>query len=261
MMATRTDLPATPPAAPVSGRSTGTRRPDRDADALPRRQWPWVLAAFLVVALLGGAAYVAYRTPVLGVHTVAVSDSAGELSDAVRGEVVDAAAVPDGTPLITVDLESVRRRVLGVPQISAAAVSRHWPNELIVTVSQRTAVAVTKANGALWLLDATGVPYLKLAGAAPAGLLTIDLATPGAGDPATLAGLAVVGQLKAPVRDLVASVSAPSAYRVTLTLRDGRVVIWGSPDKGAKKLQILPAVLAQPGHSYDVSDPDIVSIK
>jgi cell division protein FtsQ len=195
------------------------------------------------------------------VHTVAVSATAGEVSDEVRSEVVAAAGVATDTPLITVDLQSVRRRVLGVPQVAAASVSRHWPNGLVITVTGRTAVAVTKANGALWLLDAGGVPYLKLgATAAPAGLLTIDLATPGAGDPATLAGLAVVGQLKAPVRDQVASVSAPSPYRVVLTLRDGRVVVWGSPDDGAKKMQILPAVLAQPGHTYDISDPDVVQL-
>lgn len=256
MMVTRSAVPAAPAGSPVAaptGRGAGQR--------LPRRSWPWVLATFLVLVLVGGAVYVAYRTPVLGVHTVTVSATAGEISDEVRGEVVAAAGVATDTPLITVDLQSVRQRVLGVPQVAAASVSRHWPNELIITVTGRTAVAVTKANGALWLLDAGGVPYLELgSAAAPAGLLTIDLATPGAGDPATLAGLAVVGQLKAPVRDQVASVSAPSPYRVVLTLRDGRLVVWGSPDDGAKKMQILPAVLAQPGHTYDISDPDIVMV-
>ena len=260
-MAIRTDPPATAPDAPPTGRSARDRRPRRGEDRLPRRQWPWVLAAFLVLVLLGGAAYVAYRTPVLGVKAVAVLTTGGELSDEVRGEVVGAAAVAVGTPLIMVNLESVRRRVLAVPQVSAASVSRHWPNELSITVTQRSAVALTRANGALWLLDATGVPYLEVDGPAPAGLLTIDLATPGAGDAATLAGLAVVGQLKAPIRDQVASVSAPSAYRVVITLRDGRVVVWGSADQGARKMQILPALLAQPGHTFDLSDPTMVTVR
>jgi cell division protein FtsQ len=249
MMATRTAVSAGPPAPSGGGR-------------LPRRHWPWVLAAFLVLVLVGGAAYVAYRTPVLGVQTVAVSAADGEVADEVRGEVLEAAGVATDTPLITVDLQSVRQRVLRVPQVAAASVSRHWPHQLTITVTQRTPAAVTKANGALWLLDATGVPYLKLTTAsAPAGLLTIDLATPGAGDPATLAGLAVVGQLEAPIRAQVASVSAPSPYRVVLTLRDGRVVVWGSPDQGAKKMQILPAVLAQPGRTYDISNPEMVGVR
>jgi cell division protein FtsQ len=260
MMATRTE-PAGPPTAAPGAPAAGpaTRRVH---ERLPHRRWPWALAAFLVLVLVGGAAYVAYRTPVLGVHTVAVSATAGEVSDEVRSEVVAAAGVATDTPLIAVDLQAVRQRVLGVPQVAAASVSRHWPHQLSITITARSAAAVTKANGALWLLDDTGVPYLELtSAAAPAGLLTIDLATPGAGDPATLAGLAVVGQLKAPIRDQVASVSAPSPYRVVLTLRDGRVVVWGSPDQGAKKLQILPALLAQPGHTYDISDPDIAQVK
>jgi cell division protein FtsQ len=240
------------------GASTTARRP---AGRRPRRSWPWTLAVVLLLALVAGAAYVAYRTPVLGVRSLTVSAGTGELSEAVSGEVVDAAGVATGTPLITVNLEAVRHRVLAVPEVASASVSRHWPNELRITVTQRSAVAMTKANGALWLLDSTGVPYLKVSGAVPpAGLLTIDLATPGAGDPATMAGLAVVEQLKAPIRAQVASVSAPSAYRVVLTLRDGRTVIWGGSDQGAKKMQILPAVLAQPGSTYDISDPAVVTV-
>ena len=256
MMATRIDVPATSPSRRgASPKPADGRRP-------PRRSWPWLLAAFLVLVLLGGAAYVAYRTPVLGMQSVAVSATVGEMTDEVRGDVTDATGVATGTPLITVDLESVRRRVLAVPRVASASVARQWPHELLVTVTLRTPVALTRANGSLWLLDATGVPYLKVAGAtAPPGLLTIDLATPAAGDPATMAGLAVVGQLKSPIREQVATVSAPSPYRVTLGLRDGRTVIWGSPDQSAKKMQILPAVLDQPGKSYDISDPDIVTVK
>ena len=70
----------------------------------------------------------------------------------------------------------------------------------------------------------------------------------------------MVGQLRAPIRNQVASVSAPSPYRVAMTLRDGRVVVWGSADLGAQKMQILPALLAQPGHTFDVSDPTMVTV-
>ena len=257
MMATRIDAPATQRPA-----RRGAAQQPASGGRPPRRSWPWALAAFLVLALLGGAAYVAYRTPVLGVQSVAVSATGGELTDALRTEVSDATGVATGTPLLRVDLESARRRVLAVPQVASASVARRWPHELQVAVTLRTPAALTKANGSLWLLDATGVPYLKVAGsAAPAGLLTIDLATPAANDPATMAGLAVVGQLRAPVRGQIATVSAPSPYRVTLGLRDGRTVIWGSPDQSAKKMQILPAVLDRPGTTFDVSDPDIVTVR
>lgn len=245
---------------------TTTRTPVRPADRSlstrpPRRQWPYLLALFLVLALLGGGAYVLYRSPLLGLTQLEVTAGSGDLPGEVSDAVKTAADVPPGTPLITVDLAALRRRVLAVPQIKSAEVSRYWPNSVIVRVGLRSPVAVTMANGSLYLLDDTGFPYVKLTTSqVPAGLFTIALATPGPHDPSTLAALAVIGAIKAPIRNAVSSVSARSAYDVELQLRDGRSVIWGSPDDSAKKMQILPAVLSRPGKVYDVSDPDIVTV-
>jgi cell division protein FtsQ len=246
----------------VSTTRTPVRPVDRSLTTRPaRRQWPWFLALFLVIALVGGGAYVLYRTPVLGLQQLEVSAAAGDLSGDVSDAVRAAADIPEGTPLITVDLDSLRRRVLTVPQIATAEVSRHWPNAVVITVTQRRPMAVTMANGSLYLLDDTGFPYLKVSRSqVPDGLLTIALATPGRADPSTLAALAVIEAVKAPVRAAVTSVSARSAYDVELQLRDGRSVIWGSPDDGARKMQILPAALSRPGRVYDVSDPKIVTV-
>lgn len=243
-----------------------TRTPVRPVDRSlttrpPRRQWPYFLALFMVIALLGGGAFVTYRTPLLGLSQLEVTAATGDLNGDVSESIKTAADLPRGTPLVTVDLAAVRRRVLAVPQVATADVSRHWPNTLVITVTQRVPVAVTMANGSSYLLDDTGFPYLKVAGSqVPSGLLTIALATPGRDDPSTLAALAVVGAIKAPVRDAVISVGARSAYDVQLQLRDGRSVIWGSPDDAARKMQILPAVLTRPGRVYDISDPAIVTV-
>lgn len=227
----------------------------------PRRTWPYWLAAFVILAIVGGGAYVVYRTPVFGLQQLEVTAASGDLSGDVSDEVKAAADIADGTPLVTIDLDAARRRVLAVPQVATAQISRHWPNAVVITVTQRVPAAVTKANGELWLLDSDGNPYIKVAAAdVPAGLLTIDLATPGPHDASTVAALAVVDELKSPIKPLVGSVSAHTAYDVELLLKDGRTVIWGSPDDGPKKMQILPAALGQPGTVYDVSDPNILTV-
>ena len=249
-------------ATPATETRSGTGLPPAEPGPRPRhRRWPYALALFLVLALLGGGAYVLYGTPVLGLHGVSVTARSGELSPAVHDAVAAAVDVPVDTPLISIDLGAVRKAALGVPEVATASVSRHWPNGLMIVVTQRTPAAVTSANGALWLLDATGSPYLKVDSThVPAGLLPVELATPGPGDRATVAALAVIGELTPPIRTMVASVSARSPYAVTLALRDGRTVIWGSPGQGAQKAQILPAVLAQPGKTYNISDPGYVSV-
>ncbi len=226
-----------------------------------RRRWPYLLALFLVVGVLGGAAFAVYGTSAFTMQILVVTARDGQLPVGVDDAIRAAVAVPSGTPLVTLDLAAIRREALTVPQVASASVSRHWPNELMISVTQRKPVAVTSANGTLWLLDSTGFPYLKVAKAQiPAGLLTVELATPGPTDVATAAALAVIGELTAPIKATVASLSARSAYAVTLNLRDGRTVIWGSPEDGAKKAQILAAVLAQPGKTYDISDPNYVSV-
>lgn len=241
----------------MTGTMTSTRPQLSYRPRRRRRRWPWVFALVLVLALVGGAFYVLRFTPVLGVENVAVTGVPTALAQRVEA----ALDVPVGTPLITVDAAAAGARVeAAVPEVESVQVSRHWPNSLTVVAVARTPVAVTMANAAWWLLDRHGVPYLKVA-AQPAKLLAIELATPGPRDPATLAAVEVVRSLPVGVSRLVASVVARSPYRITLTLDDGRVVVWGDATQVEAKATVLPVLLKQPGHTYDISDPTLATVR
>jgi cell division protein FtsQ len=231
---------------------------DYGTDAqLPRRRWPLRLALGLTLALLIGAAYLVGASPALALRTIVVNGSgAATLSDQVRSAV----AVADGTPLALIDLGGVHDRVAAVGPVASVAVQRRWPHTLVVTVTARAPVAVTQANGRWWLLDATGKPYQPVSDP-PTTLTKLQLATPGAGDPATMASLGVVGSLSPTLRKDVASISAPSAYAITLQLTDGRTVLWGTDTQNATKAQVLPALLARPGTTFDISDPTLVTVR
>lgn len=233
--------------------SRAQRQELRAGQAKRRRRIAWIIA--LVVVLVGGSGvYVVWYTSVLGLKEITVSGVDGAVADAVR-----AAAPPtDGSPMIKIDLGMVRRDILEVPQVSGVSVSRHWPGTLVIDVTPRVPVAVVSANGKLWLLDAGGTPYVTTP-SVPKGLMTLRLATPGAGDPATLAGLAVAQQLPDPIAALVASISARTQYDISLELKDGRTVQWGDPTDGARKAQVLGPLLAQPGTKFDISDPELVT--
>jgi cell division protein FtsQ len=222
--------------------------------------WAAVLTTLLVLV---GVVVVLVFTPLFSVRGVTVEPApeaqlSADLTEAVRAAV----DVPAGTPLLRVDLDGV-----GLPEVASVQVRRGWPDSLAVEVTPRTAVAVTQANGQWWLLDRTGEPYLVV-DAPPPGVPVVELATPGVDDPATVAALVVAQGLTDPIRSQVSRISARTGSDVTLVLGDGRTVQWGpatDDDAGradtARKLEVLPAVLAQPGTSYDVSDPTLVSVR
>jgi cell division protein FtsQ len=230
---------------------------DTEDEVLPRRRWPWTIALVLVGALIVGAIYIVGFSPVLALRTVVVTGSG---ADTLATEVRSAVGLADGTPLALVSLGEVRDRVAAVGPVASVTVARQWPHTLVVTVTARAPVAVTQANGRWWLLDATGKPYQPVA-SPPANLMPIDLSTPAEGDRATVAALGVLLVLPPDVRSTVAAVSAPTAYDISLHLKDGRTVTWGSNTDNALKVRVLQAVLARPGHVYDISDPTLVTVR
>jgi cell division protein FtsQ len=230
--------------------------PVRPVRHRPRR-WPWVLALVLILGLAGGAYYVVRWTSVLGLKQVVVAGVSGDLADRVR----DAVDVPIGTPLITVEPAAVVAQVkAAVPEAETVTAVRKWPDAVLVTVTPRTAVAATQANGSWWLLDHYGVPYLQV-GAKPEKLLTVDLATPGPEDRATLGAIAVIRSLPKGVAAQVRAVVARSPYRIVLSLDGDKTVIWGDDSQVEAKAKVLPVLLEQPGTTYDISDPTFATVR
>lgn len=239
--------PATPDPAPGGSSRPGTARAGR-------------IITLLTVAALAACAVVLWATPVLGLRVVdVVNPHPSAISAGVAAEVRAAVALPDGTPMARIDVDSVRSRVLSVSAVASAEVVRDWPHTLTITVTERTAVAATEANGHWWYLDATGLPFQQLGGK-PGNLVPLQLATPGAGDRATLAAIGVVGSLSEEIRARVVGVSAATEYDVRLLLARGRSVIWGSNSESAAKNAVIPALLRQGGVVFDVSDPTLVTV-
>lgn len=241
------------------GRKSGRTAADPSA-GFPergRRRWPWIVALVTAIVLIGGAVYAVFFSPVLAVKTVSITGADDALTAQVR------AAVPAtvGTPLARVDLDAVAAFAQTVPEVADVEVARAWPDTLSITVTPRVPIAVTSANGQLWLLDADGDPYLSVA-SAPAGMVTVQLAAPGRDDAATKAALAVVAALTPDFKSQVAVLSARTEFDVELTLIDRKKVIWGEPAQSAQKMQMLPALLAaRDGTEYDISDPTLVTVR
>ena len=212
----------------------------------------WTVA---LVALFVGLGLLLYFTPIMSARNVVITG----LGAVTQDEVIAAAAVKQGTPLLQINTDDVAERVATIRRVASARVQREYPSSLRITVVERVPIVVKDYPDGPHLFDRDGVDFATAP--PPPNLPYLEADNPGPNDPPTRAALAVMTALRPEVAGQVARVSAPSVAAITLTLVDGRVVVWGTTDRTEEKAQKLAALLTQPGQTYDVSSPDLPTVK
>jgi cell division protein FtsQ len=209
----------------------------------------------LVSVVVVGLGLLLYFTPIMSARDIVVVG----LGAVTQDEVTAAAAVPPGTPLLQVDTDAVAERVAAIRRVASARVQRQYPSTLRVTVIERLPVVVKDYPDGPHLFDKDGVDFATAP--PPAGVPYLDADNPGPSDAPTKAALQVMTALRPEVAGQVGRIAAPSVAAITLTLTDGRVVVWGTTDRTEEKALKLGALLTQPGQTYDVSSPDLPTVK
>lgn len=204
------------------------------------------------MAVAGGGAWALYDSGLLAVRSVVVTGT----RLVPESEVLAAAAIKPGTPLIRVSTAQVAGRVLTVTQVIGVRVTKSWPDRVTIAVRERTVtLAVALPGGGFDLIDANGV-IVESAATRPSGLplyTTTAAASSLRGDPGVAAAAAVLAGLLGSLRSSVTSVTAPSPDQVTLSLSGGVTVLWGSADDTAAKAKELTILIPTHARYYDVS--------
>jgi cell division protein FtsQ len=225
------------------------------------RRWKAAFFALTAAAIVTGAVWALLGSSLLVVRSVAVTGN----HLVPTAEVLQAAGVQRGTPLVRINPAAVARRVERIAQVQSAQVSRHWPDSIVITVLERTPALAVASAGGYTLIDKFGVAVTSVP-RRPRGMVVLAAApsstapwsgAPAAlrGSPAVLAAVTVLTQLPARIRGLVRSVAAPSAGAVTLDLRGGVTVMWGGTDRPAAKAAELAILMRTRAAYYDLSDP------
>jgi len=212
-------------------------------------------ATFLAVVVVVGLGLILYFTPVMSVRDIEVTG----LAELTREEVVDVAKVQPGTPLLQIETGVVADRVATIRRVASVRVHRHYPSALGIAVVERVAVVFKDFADGPHLFDRDGVDFATAP--PPPTLPFFDVDNPGPTDPVSRAALQVMTALAPEVAGQISRVAASSVASITLTLADGRVVVWGNTDRTAEKAQKLAALLTQPGQIYDVSSPDLPTVR
>lgn len=265
--------PGTRPDGPASGGSAGASAGSAGEPAVEptvqlarrrfaRRQWArrWLawrglVAVGLVLAVLGGAVWLFLFSSTLSVQGVTVSGVSVLRPDQVR----EAAAVPLGEPLATTDLDAIAARVEDLAPVRAVEVTRAWPDQVRVVVTEREAAAVVPVDGGYRALDEDGVLFQDLR-QRPPGLPLLQM-RPGTRAEALAEGARVVRALPAALLARVEFVDVRTVDAISLELRNGDTVTWGSAEQSTSKARVLEVLLEQEAEAYDVSVPGTPTIR
>lgn len=234
---------------------------------LPFDPWKAVLAVVLAVAVVVVLGWTVLGSRLLVVRNIEV---VGERL-VNREEVVAAAGIRLGTPLMRVDRRAVQRRVGHIRQVLAARVERAWPSTLRIRVTERSPVAAVDTGSGYALVDRVGVVVTvvperpeELPMVEDPGLSETPVASAGpVRDPAVRAALAVAEALPADLAERVTAISADTPSDVTLGLRSGDTVVWGTAARSPEKARTLLTLLSQGTDgvdTYDVSSPGVATV-
>ncbi|TCN43012.1 cell division protein FtsQ [Kribbella orskensis] len=214
------------------------------------RGWlPWTVGGLLVV--LGGiTVWLFYFSSVFAVSGVKVSGA-----DTVPvATITQVAEAPTGTPLVKVDLGAIAERVRTIQAVADAQVTRAWPNQLKIVVTERVPVVVVTDGRNFELVDAAGVAF-KTVPARPG--LPEALVVGSRRDVTIRSVVTVSAALPVKLRSEVESISAASPDSITLNLGSKVKVVWGSSDDSARKAEVLSVLMRREATVYDVSAPDL----
>jgi cell division protein FtsQ len=214
-------------------------------------RWRTLFVLLTLVGLVGALTWMVFASSVLAVRGVEVQGT----SLLTRQQVTRVAGVVDGVPLARADLDGIRARVENLAAVKSVDVSRAWPHHVRIEVTERQAVAVIDEGDRLRGMDADGVVFRTYA-TRPQNLPLIRTAPDTRAD-AMAEAAEVIAVLPEQVSRRVAFVDVKTRDEISLTLRDGKKVLWGSADQAYDKSRVLGALLAtsKDATSYDVSVP------
>jgi cell division protein FtsQ len=184
------------------------------------------------------------------------------VSPAARADVMAAARVYHGQPLLSLDLDQVRQRVEQVGWVRQARVVRLLPDTIRIVVDERSLLAVWEHAGHTVVVDRLGQPVPE---ADPRHFANLPLIV-GAGAPDSAAQvLGYVAQHPRVVQRLDALVRVDDR-RWDLRLRDGAIIQLPQDGEEAALIQldqldrrsrVLDLGLAR----IDLRDPDMVAVR
>mgnify|MGYP006277679747 CR=1 FL=1 len=205
---------------------------------------PIVFGILVTLAIVGW--WVLYQSRWFIIEDITISGTKRVSTQSV----LQSAQVKIGQPLMAADPQDITDRLLTLPAVRTATVTRSWPHDLLIQITERQPIAAVPQGKRFFLVDSQGYVagiVKKLANNEP-----IIYAKPET--PAIKAALDVRAAL--PRKWKVSNVAAKSDESVVVNLRNGMWIKFGSAQDADYKIQVASALLARGYGHINVSSPD-----
>ena len=210
---------------------------------------PWLVWLFVILAVV--AWWALYQSRWFLVEHIKVNGA----SRVPVATVTSLANVHVGKPLMSVNPSGIVQKLKDVPQIKDAKVERGWPHTVLITVIERSPVAVMATSKGFVLIDDEGM----VAGTSPTKPKNLKVVVAKPNTSAMKAAAQVITGL--PAKWKVSYVAAPSAESVTVVLTTGQKIFFGSGKDVAMKVKVAKALLANKFKTINVSAPMNPTVK
>lgn len=210
---------------------------------------PWLVWLLVILALV--AWWSLYQSKWFIAQEVTITGNSRLSAEQISA----VAAVPIGNSLMSINPEVISEQIQALPEIKIATVERGWPHAILITVTERTPIAVAATASGYNLIDEDGVNAGVVA-APPAGLLVI------AAEPDSPAMTSAIQALAAiPAEWAITGLSAPTQDSVAATLGNGVVITFGSGERAADKVEVAEALMEKGYTVINVSAPDAPTVQ
>jgi cell division protein FtsQ len=228
----------------VARRARPDPRITRRRKAIERSRKKRLFGGILAVVLAVVIAWAAFWSPLVQVRTVRVYGSRHVTGADIRR----VARIGSGTNLLLLSTSKVVERVEALPWVRRARVQRSLPGTVRVRIVERRPVLSLTQGSSRWFIDRAGYVIGPAEGSHRLPTLA-GVHDPGLKPGMRLTGAAGVGALKAwrslppKLESRLAAVLAPTPDAITLSLKDGTTIRYGSPQSAQNKNRVLLALL------------------
>lgn len=224
------------------------------------RIWAYSLLALLLSAVLFVG--LVFFSPLLATQNIRVQGAS--LLDAQ--EVKSRLSSLEGVPMTRISQEQVASLIGQESLLYGVSLQAQPPHDLLVILHERVPVALIQEGDSFLLVDNEGVTLGKLGSRDEAKLPLLEGGPELLEQPAFATVTQVLASLPTSVLSDLDKAQADSASTITLTMTDGTMVVWGTPEESDLKAKVLLQLMDSVGsevkvETYDVSSPLIPTVK